>query len=135
MCFEVIYTYVYTLYHVQEIRLKNKGFSRVVQHSRCVFELLKIVQTGANLLCEINELVLSNVSMAGKKGLKLPTRSSSSFWQASFRLFPPCSTPFHPSNIQSTSWSTKSIFSTSKSQAFKCSETFATCARKWASWL
>lgn len=37
MCLEIIYADIHTLYHVQEVGLKDEGLSRMIEHAHRVF--------------------------------------------------------------------------------------------------
>lgn len=43
MGLQVVNAYIYALDHVQEVPLEYKGFSRVIQHTGCLFKLLEVL--------------------------------------------------------------------------------------------
>ena len=61
MIFEEFDAYVDTFDHVQEVRLQYQRFTRVIQHSCCMLKFLEILQTGINLIRELQQIVLVEV--------------------------------------------------------------------------
>ena len=51
MAFEKVEANVDAFDHVQEIVLENERFSRMVEHPRCLFELLEIFEMATDFFC------------------------------------------------------------------------------------
>jgi hypothetical protein len=48
MSLEIIYADIHTLYHVQEVGLKDKGLSRMIEHACRVFQFLEILEPSSD---------------------------------------------------------------------------------------
>lgn len=62
MCLQVLDAYIDTFDHVQEISLQHKRFPGVIQHPRRMLELLEILQSSADFVGDVKQLVLRPVA-------------------------------------------------------------------------
>ena len=58
MCLEVVYADINPFDHVQKVRLQDKRLSRMIEHSSCVFQFLKIFQTRVYVDSQLQQFVL-----------------------------------------------------------------------------
>jgi hypothetical protein len=54
------------LYHVKEVALVDKLLARMVEHPRCLIQLLEVFQVRSDIVCKLNELVLRETLLASQ---------------------------------------------------------------------
>ena len=58
MRFEIVNTNIDAFHHVQKVGLEDEGFSRMIEHSGCVFKFLEVFQPSSNLVGQVQQVIL-----------------------------------------------------------------------------